>query len=146
MLTVFFDFNDIMYHEFLSQGQTINKEYYQQLQRNLREANRRKRPDLWQNNPWQLHPDNIPVHTSLLVREFFAKINTVMTPQSPYSPEMTLCDFFMFEKLKKTLKGRRFSSIDEIKSASPQERKPIPKTEFQRCFRDSKKRWHKCVP
>ena len=74
MFTVFFDFNGIVYHEFLPRGQTDNKEYYLQVQRRLREAIRKKRPDLWKNNSWLLHHDNAPAHTSLLVREFLAKI------------------------------------------------------------------------
>jgi hypothetical protein len=50
-------------------------------------------------------------------------------------------DFFLFQKIKKTLKGRRFTSIDGIKSASLNELRAIPKIEFERCF----KGWHKCI-
>lgn len=145
MLTVFFDFNGIVHHEFLPQGQTINKEYYLQVQRRLREAIRKKRPDLWQNNSWLLHHDNAPAHTSLLVREFLAKHKTVTMPQPPYSPDMAPCDFFLFPKIKRTLKGRRFASIDDIKGESLKELKAITKIEFQKCFEDWKKRWHKCI-
>ena len=28
LLTVFSDYNDVVYHEFLKQGRTVNKEYY----------------------------------------------------------------------------------------------------------------------
>jgi hypothetical protein len=45
--------------------------------------------------------------------------------------------------MKKTLKGRRFTSIDDIKSASLNELKAIPKIEFEKCFKDWQKRWHK---
>ena len=57
-------------------------------------------------------------------------------PQPPYSPDMAPCDFFLFPKLKRTLKGRRFTVIDEIKSASLKEVKAIPKIEFEKCFDD----------
>jgi len=133
------------HHEFLPRGQTVNKEYYLQVQRRLREAIRKKRPNLWKNNSWLLHHDNAPAHTSLLVREFLAKNNTVMMPQPPYSPDMAPCDFFLFPKIKRTLKGRRFTSIDDIKSASLKELKAISKIEFEKCFEDWKKRWHKCI-
>ena len=66
-------------------------------------------------------------------------------PQPPYSPEMAPCDFFLFPKIKRTLKGRRFTAIDDIKSASLQELKTISKIEFEKCFEDCKKRWHKCI-
>ena len=66
-------------------------------------------------------------------------------PQPPYSPDMAPCDFFLFPKIKRTLKGRRVIAIDDIKSAPLKEQKAIPKIEFEKCFEDRKKRWHKCV-
>ncbi|UYV83955.1 hypothetical protein LAZ67_X000694 [Cordylochernes scorpioides] len=47
LLTVFFDCRGVVHHEFLPQGRTVNKKYYLQVMRNLREAIRQKRPDLW---------------------------------------------------------------------------------------------------
>ena len=32
----------------------------------------------------------------------------------PYSPDLAPADFFLFPKLKTTLKGRRFQTIEEI--------------------------------
>ncbi|UYV63016.1 hypothetical protein LAZ67_2002856 [Cordylochernes scorpioides] len=78
----------VVHHEFLPQGRTVNKEYYLQVLRNLREAIRQKRPDLWKNKNWLLHHDNAHAHTSLLVRDFLAKPNTLMMPQPPYSPDL----------------------------------------------------------
>ncbi|UYV83119.1 hypothetical protein LAZ67_22002270 [Cordylochernes scorpioides] len=46
LLTVFFDCRGVAHHEFSPQGRTVNKEYYLQVMRNLREAIRQKRPDL----------------------------------------------------------------------------------------------------
>ncbi|UYV71106.1 hypothetical protein LAZ67_8001723 [Cordylochernes scorpioides] len=80
LLTVFFNCRGVVHHEFLPQGRTVNKEYYLQIMRNLREAIRQKRPDLWKNKNWLLHHDNAPAHTSLLVRDFLAKNNTLMRP------------------------------------------------------------------
>jgi len=49
LLTVFFDYNGAMHREFLPQGHTVNKEYYLEVMRRLREAIRKKRPELWNN-------------------------------------------------------------------------------------------------
>ncbi|UYV77682.1 hypothetical protein LAZ67_15001917 [Cordylochernes scorpioides] len=125
LLTVFFDCRGVVHHEFLPQGRTVNKEYYLQVMRNLREAIRQKRPDLWKNKNWLLHHDNAPAHTSLLVRDFLAKNNTLMMPQPPYSPDLAPCDFFLFPKLKRPMKGRRYATLDEIKTASKEELKKI---------------------
>ncbi|UYV72610.1 hypothetical protein LAZ67_10000046, partial [Cordylochernes scorpioides] len=136
LLTVFFDCRGVMHHEFLPQGRTVNKEYYLQVMRNLREAIRQKRPDLWKNKNWLLHH---PAHTSLLVRDFLAKNNTLMMPQPPYSPDLAPCDFFLFPKLKRPMKGRRYATLDEIKTASKEELKKILKNDFLKCFEDWKK-------
>ncbi|UYV80724.1 hypothetical protein LAZ67_19001543 [Cordylochernes scorpioides] len=143
LLTVFFDCRGAVHHEFLPQGRTVNKEYYLQVMRNLREAIRQKRPDLWKNKNWLLHHDNAPAHTSLLVRDLLVKNNTLMMPQPPYSPELAPCDFFLFPKLKRPMKGRRYATLDEIKTASKEELKNIFKNDFLKCFEDWKNRWHK---
>ncbi|UYV73654.1 hypothetical protein LAZ67_11000230 [Cordylochernes scorpioides] len=83
LLTVLFDCRGVVHHEFLPQGRTVNKEYYLQVMRNLREAIRQKRPDLWKNKNWLLHHDNAPAHTSLLVRDILAKNNTVFPRSAP---------------------------------------------------------------
>ena len=62
-------------------------------------------------------------------------------PQPLYLPDMAPCDFFLFPKIKTTLEGRRFTAIDDIKSASLKELKAIPKIEFEKGFEDWKKRW-----
>lgn len=33
--------------------------------------------------------------------------------QPPYSPDLTLCEFFLFPKLKSVLKGHYFDIIDD---------------------------------
>ncbi|KAG5344480.1 MOS1T transposase, partial [Acromyrmex charruanus] len=97
------------------------------------------------NKNWLLHHDNAPAHTSLLVREFLAKNNTLMMPQPPYSPDLAPCDFFLFPKLKRPMKGRRYATIEEIKTASKEELNKITKNDFLKCFENWKKRWHKCI-
>ena len=45
----------------------------------------------------------------------------LLLPQPSYSPDMAPCNFFLFPKIKRTLKGRHFTDIDDIKSASLKE-------------------------
>ena len=68
-----------------------------------------------------------------------------LMPQPPCSPDMAPCDFFLFPKIKRSLTGRRFTVIDDVKSASLKELKAIPKIEFEKCFEDWKKCCHKCI-
>ena len=132
LLTVFFDYHGVVHQEFLPQRRTVNKEYYLEVMRRLREAIRKKRPELWKNNSWLLHHENAPAHSSLLVRNFLAK--------KPYSPDLAPCVFFLFPRLKRPMKGRRFATIEEIKTESLKELKDIPKSAYEKCFEDWKKR------
>ncbi|XP_076182730.1 protein GVQW3-like [Ptiloglossa arizonensis] len=63
----------------------------------------------------------------------------------PYSPDLAPCDFFLFPKLKRPMKERRYATLDEIKTASKEELKRIQKNDFLKCFEDWKNRWHKCI-
>lgn len=145
MLTVFMDYNGVVHHEFLPGGQTVNKEYYLGVMRRLREAIRQKRPQLWQNKSWILHHDNAPSHNAHLIRDFLAKNNTITIQQPANSPDLAPCDFFLFDRVKKPLRGTRFTSKEEVMEKSVNALKAIPKTVFQKGFRDWIKRWHKCV-
>jgi histone-lysine N-methyltransferase SETMAR len=44
---------------------------------------------------WMLHADNASTHTSLLIRQFLAKHETAVVPQTPYSPDLAPVDFFI---------------------------------------------------
>jgi len=145
LLTVFFDYRGAVHSEFLPPGQTVNKVYYLSVMRRLREAVRLKRPELWANNSWFLHHDNAPSHTALVLRDHFARNSTHIVPQPPYSPDLAPCDFWLFPKLKRPLRGHRFESIEEIKAESKKALMAIPESGFMACFEDWKKRWHKCI-
>lgn len=145
MLTVFIDFNGVVHHEFLPEDQTVNKEYYLGVMRRLREAIRRKRPELWAENSWILHHDNAPSHNAIIIRNFLTKNATNTIQQPPNSPDLAPCDFFLFNRVKKPLRGTRFSSREEVIEKSQKALMDIPKTEYKKCFEDWIKRWHKCV-
>ena len=101
MLIVFFYWKGIVHYEFVPRGETVNKEFYLNVLKRLREAVRRKRPEAWTNNTWMLHHDNAPAHASLLIREFLTKHEKTLEPQLPYSPDLAPADFFLFPKLKR---------------------------------------------
>ena len=63
LLTVFFDCNGVVLHEFLPQGHTVNKEYSLEVMRRLREAIRQKHTELWKNQSWNLQHDNAIAYT-----------------------------------------------------------------------------------
>ncbi|UYV61131.1 hypothetical protein LAZ67_1003537 [Cordylochernes scorpioides] len=68
---------------------------------------------------------------------------TTITPLLTH--HLAPCDFFLFPKLKRPLKGRRYATLDEIKTASKEELKKILKNDFLKCFEDWENRWHKFI-
>jgi len=130
ILVVFFDWQGVIHYEFVPRGETVNKEFYVAVLKRLREAVHRKRPQEWTNQSWVLHHDNAPAHSSFLVRNFLAENETTVVPQPPYSPDLSPADFFLFPKLKSTLKGRRFDTADEIQNNWTKDLFAIPKETF----------------
>ena len=145
MLIAFFDSKGIVHHEYAPDGQKINKEFYLEVLRRLRESVRRKRPEKWQDGDWILHHDNAPAHTSHLVQQFLAKHGTAQLQQPPYSPDLTPWDFFLFPRLKKVPKGHRFEATEDIRLNSTKTLLDIPKEELAKCFQQWQKRWAKFV-
>jgi transposase len=104
-----------------------------------------KRPQLWTNQSWVLHHNNAPAHSSFLVRNFLVKNETTVVPQPTYSPDLAPADFFLFPKLKSTLKGRHFDTFDEIQKNSTKDLFAIPKEASQKAFQIWQKRWEQYV-
>jgi len=111
----------------------------------MREALRRRRPDLWASGQWTLLNDNARPHTALSVSRFLTKHNVTVLPHPPYSPHLPPCDFFLFPRMKKRLKGRRHENIEAIQAAATMELTGIPKEAFTSCFQDLQKRWQQCI-
>ena len=123
----------------------ITTEYYLVIMRRMREAIRQKRPDLWANSSWILHHDNAPSHNAIVIREHLAKNETNTIQHPPNSPDLAPCDFFLFGRLKKPLRGTRYSTGDEVMERSKMALMTIPQTDYKNFFEDWIKRWHKCV-
>jgi transposase len=108
-------------------------EFYLEVMKKLRETEVNKRPEGWRNKTWMLQHDDAPAHTSILVSEFLAKYEKIVVPQTPYSPNLAPAEFFvfLFPRLKSTLKGRRFQTIENVEENSLRNLRAIPQTAFQ---------------
>ena len=105
---------------------------------------RRKRPEKWANGFILLH-DNAPCHTSLLVRQFLSHKNITVCPHPPYSTDLAPYDLWPFPKLKVTMKGKRFESVQDMEAATTAHLKTLTKEDTRNCFRKWQERWDKCV-
>jgi histone-lysine N-methyltransferase SETMAR len=130
MLIAFFDAEGLVHHVFLPQRQTMNQTVYITVPQRLQDAVRRKRPHKWSSGTWLLHHENAPCHAALSVREFLAKQSNPVVPHPPYSLDLTPCDFFLFHRLKSTLKGKRFQDVAYIQLNTTRQLQAIPKQAY----------------
>ncbi|CAB0013034.1 unnamed protein product, partial [Nesidiocoris tenuis] len=145
LLFCFFDCRGVVHSEFVPPGQTVNQHFYLEVLKRLRESIRKKRADLWQSGDWFFHQDNAHAHTALSVKQFLTKNGMTPIVHPPYSPDLAPSDFFLFPRLKRDLKGRRFTTLEEVKQKSLDALKLIPLNEFEQCFEKWKTRLDKCV-
>ncbi|GFV15654.1 mariner Mos1 transposase [Trichonephila clavipes] len=144
MMIVSFDIHGIVYLHWVPEGQTINQHYYLEVLGNLRERIRKNRPEMWKEKSWIFHQDNAPAHSTLSVKRFLAKHSIPMLEHPPYSPDLTPCDFYLFPKVKSTLKEIRLESAEAVKEKAAGVLKELTKDDFQHCFQQWKIRTKRC--
>ena len=93
---------------------------------------------------WMLHHDNVPFHTAVSINEFLAEKSILVVPQPPYSPNHSSFVLFI-PRLKNHVKGRHFSTLDNIQKNITDELKGIPAEAFQHCYEQWKQRLRRCV-
>ena len=130
-LFFFFDSRGIVHKEFVPPGQTVNHAFYKDILERLRKRVQRVRRDIA--DDWVLQHDNAPAHTALSIREFLAKKNIPVLSHPSYSPDLALCDFYLFPKLKSKLKGisGRWENIQKIVT---DELNTLTENDFQYCY------------
>jgi hypothetical protein len=132
MLIVFFDLEGIVRSEFVPSGTTVNSAYYKGALERLRNDVRRKRQQKWANG-FVLNHDKAPCHIP------FSSISSCWTknycvPTSAVFNRLAPCDFWLFPKLKLTMKVKRFASIPEIEAATKTRLKGL--TKFSELFQE----------
>jgi hypothetical protein len=79
------------------------------------------------------------------MREFLARNSITVLENSPYSPDLVPCDFFLFPKCKFVLRVQHLGDVMTIKSETTSLLKGLREEEFQGCFQQWKRRWDKCI-
>ena len=132
MLICFFDSQGVVHKEFVPQGQTVNQQYYHEVLEQLRKRVHRVQPEI--GDTWMLHHNNAPCHTAIPMNKFLTKKGIPVVPQPPYSPDLSLCDFFLFPKLKFHLQGHHFGTVDNIQKVVTDQLRALPHEDFQHCY------------
>jgi hypothetical protein len=90
-----------------------------------------------------LHHDNAPAHTVLSIREFLAYKNIPTLPYLPYRPDLALCDFYLFPKLKS--KFHHFGTVENIRTIVTDELRTLAENDFRYWYNEWKDRQNHCV-
>lgn len=129
----------------LENRRTVNAEWYcniglSDLFRQVRE----KRPRSGMRN-MIFHHDNAPAHTAARTAEFLTTNGINPLPHPAYSPDLAPADYFLFPKVKDSLRGRQFADSEEAMAAYEAAIQSLPRSAFEKCFSDWFIRMHKCI-
>jgi histone-lysine N-methyltransferase SETMAR len=105
-------------------------------------------PKVFENSPKTgillLH-DNASSHTASLTTQYLAKNNIKIIPHPPYSPDLAMCDFWLFSGLKRNLRGRSFRSEEELDLAVHEYFDSIPESGWRGAFDMWRSRMERCI-
>ena len=146
MFIVFFDMKGVILSHAVPKGQSVDSMYYSKvLRRYLMRALARKRPDGYDGG-FILHQDIAPAHASQKVQTTIKiQLKEEILTLPPYSPDLALCDFTLFPKLKDGLKGKHYNNLDELRSESTRILYSYPVEWFDQVYRQWIERHRKCI-
>jgi histone-lysine N-methyltransferase SETMAR len=114
MLTLFWDMKGVILVHFTPKGETVNSQNYcDVLQTKLKSAIRSKRRGELGKNAIFLH-DNACPQTANQTVETVNELGFELMEHPPYCPDLAPSDFRVFGPMKVALRGRRFSSDEEV--------------------------------
>ena len=131
-----------MHKEFITEGKTVNAEFYTGVMDRLLKLFQWVCPAAFCSQDFFLLHDNVPAHKAASLPVFDPKIyyNTLSPPMPPPQPPLLnrfiaarlLC--FVLPKLKMKLKGLYFVDVAEIQEGIIDELKKVQKEEFSEAF------------
>ena len=148
MALVFFDFYGILCTHFVEPGTTLNGLGFSDvLKTKLRRAilNKRQGTPIHQKNKFYLHMDNARPHIANIAKLSVDKIDGEILPHPANSPDLSPCDFYLFTKLKRTLRGHHFENDNEVKAATKSALRQLGIDGFEDVFRSWVRKWEKCI-
>jgi transposase len=114
MVSAYFSRCGFVSVEFLPMGQKYNSQFFiktvlPSIEKKLAECRLKLRTAAA-----HVHIDNAKSLTSKMSIEKIKELGFMLVPQPPYSPDLALCDFFLFGYLKHHLEGKHFTREDQV--------------------------------
>ena len=132
MIVLCFTGDGKIYVELLAPGETLTSEKYVHFLRTVGERWRTLK-----SSPtrlcclWLMH-DNARPHSAASTRDFLSYRKVKVIKQSPYSPDLNLCDRWIFREHKEHLRKFKFSNQEEVKEETLRWFRSIPKSRFEK--------------
>ncbi len=105
-----------------------------------------RRPRGTAHGRWFIHMDNASSHTTHLTRVHMNNLGWTVLPHPPYSLDLAPNDFWLYPRVKKGLRGRKFDWIQDLEDAFDTQIGLIACEEFKNCMLWSwPTRWRKCL-
>jgi len=79
------------------------------------------------------------------VKKILANKNITVLEHPSYSPDLVLCDFCLFPKIKSVLKGTRFVSAEDVKAKTAENLNSLTEHDLRNCFEHWQHRMQLCV-
>jgi hypothetical protein len=114
--------------------------YYSDWVQKLSRKMHKNRPDLLGDGPLILQ-DNERPHLGNAVTDLPSKYEWEVLPHAPYSTDMSPPEFDIFPKLKESMRGHRFSSLEEASAAVTQAIRRLNKSGILNGIANLPKRW-----
>jgi hypothetical protein len=84
-------------------------------------------------------------HWSVLIKDFLAKKHATTMGHPQYYPDLAAADFYLFPRMKSSLKGRDFCDATDIVKNETEELKRFLQNDFKECFHHLYSRCKKCI-
>ena len=140
MLSIFWDAHGVILVDFADKQVHINSSYYSDLVDKCRHARRKER-----GIPMWLLQDNAPIHKSAQTMRRIEENGFHLLDHPPYSPDLAPSDFYLFQHLKKHLRGKQYESAGDLKEDVTVFLDHQPPDFYKNAFLQLVQRWEKCV-
>lgn len=118
----------------LPKGQTVDAECVKEFLITTRNRFGNLRQNKAKFSEMLLQLDNARPHTAAITQAYLANFGPTLVKQSPYSPDLNLCDRFLFTRLQEKLKLDHFDSADEVLFATKQYCREMPEETLRKEF------------
>ena len=116
MLICFFDIKGFVHFEFVPQGQTVNEQFCLKCSSDCVMLCEENAPNCGGQVSGFCITTMLPPTQHWVCGSFSRKTGWQrLRPPPPYSPDLAPCDFFLFPRMKRDLKEKRFQNVEEVR-------------------------------